>query len=103
VGIFLRFVFFRSKNFIKKVVIGKGDSKGGGGCSLFMAQLGWSKKAFEASFSQNELKDMPGQSLYMHTGLNFHSIFIHTIVFGFFFVVFSLKKLPKILVIKNGD
>jgi hypothetical protein len=35
------------------------------------------QKKLEASFSQNELKDMPGQNLYMHTGLNFFFL-IHT-------------------------
>ena len=53
------------------------------------------QKKLEASFSQNELKDMPGQSLYMHTGLNF--TVIHTMIFGFLFCcIFCLKKIAEI-------
>ena len=59
------------------------------------------QKKLEASFSQNELKDMPGQSLYMHTGLNF--TVIHTMIFGFLFCcIFCLKKLQKFFINKNG-
>ena len=55
------------------VSVGKGQGVGGIEYSLFMAQLGWSKKKLEASFNPNELKDMPGRVFNMHTGLFFLS------------------------------